>query len=82
MSEHSHQRPIFMRVNVNLTAQVTAECEAGGYSGSIPALPGCYTQGETLEEIEANLREAAEGWLASAHEEAVARQVEDQRVVR
>ena len=36
-------------------------------------LPGCYTQGETLEEIQANLREAAEGWLVSAHDEAMDR---------
>ena len=32
-----------------------------------------YTQGETLEEIQANLREAAEGWLVSAHDEAMDR---------
>ena len=30
------------------------------------ALPGRHTQGETLEEVRANLREAAEGWLAVA----------------
>jgi len=29
-------------------------------------------QGETLDEVRANLREAAEGWLAVAHDEAVA----------
>ena len=37
---------------------------------SVPALPGCYTQGETLEEVQANLREAAEAWLAAAHDQA------------
>jgi predicted RNase H-like HicB family nuclease len=46
---------------VHLTATVRPEPEAGGYSASIPALPGCHTQGETLDEIRANLREAAEG---------------------
>ena len=35
--------------------------------------PGCYTQGETLEEVRANLREAAEGWLNCAHDEAAQR---------
>jgi len=40
---------------------------AGNFSASIPALPGCHTQGETLDEVRANLREAAEGWLAVAH---------------
>ena len=35
----------------------------GGYWAEVPALPGCMTQGETLHEIESNLREAVEGWL-------------------
>lgn len=59
-------------VAVTLTAIVRPEPEAGGYSASIPALPGCHTQGETLDEVRANLREAAEAWLAVAHEDAVA----------
>ncbi|TMQ35137.1 MAG: type II toxin-antitoxin system HicB family antitoxin, partial [Planctomycetota bacterium] len=44
------------------------------YSASIPALPGCHTQGETLDEVRANLREAAEGWLAVAHEDGLTRE--------
>ena len=55
---------IAVDVAVMLTAVVRPEPEAGGYSASIPALPGCHTQGETLDEVRANLREAAEGWLA------------------
>jgi predicted RNase H-like HicB family nuclease len=43
-----------------------AEPDVGGYSAPIPALPGCHTQGETLDEVRPNLREAAEGWLAVA----------------
>lgn len=39
------------------------EAEEGGFWAEVPALPGCVTQGETREEIEANLREAVEGWL-------------------
>ena len=60
-------------VTVKLTAIVRPEPDAGGYSASIPALPGCHTQGETLDEVRANLREAAEGWLAVAHEDGLAR---------
>ena len=34
------------------------EDESGGYWAEVPALPGCVTQGETLEELRANLLEA------------------------
>src|SRR5260370_521551 len=65
--------PVAVDVAVVLTAIVRPEPDAGGYSASIPALPGCHTQGETLDEVRANLREAAEGWLAVAHDDAIAR---------
>ncbi|MBU0567261.1 type II toxin-antitoxin system HicB family antitoxin, partial [bacterium] len=32
--------------------------EEGGYWVEVPALPGCYSQGETPEETMANAREA------------------------
>jgi antitoxin HicB len=32
--------------------------EEGGYSVSIPALPGCYTEGETIEEAIEMVKEA------------------------
>lgn len=50
-----------------LTAIVHSE-ETGGFSAEVPALPGCFTEGETLEELEENLREAAEGWLKAHHD--------------
>ena len=37
--------------------------EEGGYWAEVPALSGCVTQTETRAELEANLREAVEGWL-------------------
>ena len=37
--------------------------EEGGFWAEVPALPGCVTQGETIEEVTANLKEAVEGWL-------------------
>ncbi len=70
--------PIPVQFTVTLTALVYPESEAGGYSAEVPALPGCHTQGETLEEVQANLREAAEGWLVSAHEEAMDRHSVDE----
>ena len=41
----------------------------GGYWGEVPALPGCYSQGETTDELLANLREAIAGTLEVMREE-------------
>ena len=73
MSQSTQAKPITVSLDVTLTAVVHPEPEAGGFSAAIPALPWCYTQGETLDEVRANLREAAEGWLAVAHDEAARR---------
>jgi len=37
--------------------------EEGGYVVSFPALPGCLTQGETLEEARQMAAEALQGYL-------------------
>ncbi len=43
--------------------------EPGGYYAFCPALPGCYSQGETLEETKANIREAVQCHLESLQKE-------------
>jgi|SRR5882762_2839531 len=42
--------------------------EVGGYSVIVPALPGCYSQGETLDEAEKYVVEAIELYLESLSE--------------
>jgi predicted RNase H-like HicB family nuclease len=37
--------------------------EEGGFWANVPALPGCVAQGETIDDLRANIREAIEGWL-------------------
>ena len=37
--------------------------EEGGYAAYVPSLPGCFSQGETVEEAEANIKEAIELYL-------------------
>lgn len=37
--------------------------EEGGYTVYVPALPGCISEGETVEEALANIREAVELYL-------------------
>ena len=41
------------------------EAPEGGYVALVPALPGCHTQGETLEETELNVKEAIALYLES-----------------
>jgi len=42
---------------------VIHEAEEGGYWAEVPAIPGCASQGETLEEVTENIHEAIEGCL-------------------
>jgi predicted RNase H-like HicB family nuclease len=37
--------------------------EEGGYTVTVPALPGCISEGDSLDEAVANIREAIELYL-------------------
>lgn len=37
--------------------------ETGYYVAEVPALPGCVSQGQTIAEARANIKEAIIGWL-------------------
>jgi predicted RNase H-like HicB family nuclease len=43
---------------------IVHRAEEGGYWAEVPSIPGCATQGETMEELRSNLREAIEGCLS------------------
>jgi predicted RNase H-like HicB family nuclease len=43
---------------------VIHDAEEGGFWAEVPALPGCATQGETMEELMQNLQEAIAGCLS------------------
>ncbi len=47
-----------MRIRV-----IVHKAEEGGFWAEVPSIPGCATQGETMEEIGVNVREAIEGCL-------------------
>ncbi len=54
---------------LNLTYPVTVYPESeGGYVAVIKDLPGCMTQGETADEIMANIEEARQLWIETAYD--------------
>ena len=40
------------------------EAEEGGFWAEVPAIPGCASQGETMDELLASIHEAIEGCLS------------------
>lgn len=47
---------------------IVYEEEEGGYSAEVPALPGCFTEGDTWDELIANVKEAIELYLEARAE--------------
>jgi predicted RNase H-like HicB family nuclease len=43
---------------------IVHKAKEGGFWAEVPSIPGCATQGETMEELRVNLREAIEGCLS------------------
>lgn len=61
-----------MRIRV-----IVHKAEEGGFWAEVPSIPGCATQGDTMEEIEVNVREAIEGCLSVEVEQTLL-QMDDQ----
>ncbi|HKZ51583.1 MAG TPA: type II toxin-antitoxin system HicB family antitoxin, partial [Dehalococcoidia bacterium] len=45
------------------------KAEEGGYWAEVPALPGCYSQGESVEEALAHVKEAIELYVETLRED-------------
>jgi len=43
---------------------IVHRAEEGGFWAEVPSIPGCATQGETMDDLRSNLREAIEGCLS------------------
>ena len=43
--------------------------EEGGFWAEVPALPGCYSQGETVEETMENVKEAIDAHITALKED-------------
>ena len=50
------------------TVLVFEDKDDGGFWAKVAELPGCYTSGETLEEIEENVKDAIATYLESIRE--------------
>ncbi len=48
---------------------IIIEEETGGYVASVPSLPGCHTQAETLDELMSNVQEAIQLYLETLDED-------------
>lgn len=47
------------------------DLKVGGYTVRVPALPGCFTEGDTLAEAKRMTKDAIELWLSVAEPERV-----------
>lgn len=58
---------------------VFEKADEGGYIARVPALPGCITQGETLEEAESMAKDAIQAYCASLkkHREPVPKDISE-----
>ncbi len=55
------------------------DTEEGGYTVTVPALPGCITQGETIEQCIERAQEAIAGYIESLRAEGEPIPVETER---
>jgi predicted RNase H-like HicB family nuclease len=56
----------YLNLNYEVSLRRLTEEEGGGWLASIPLLPGCISDGETLAEALANLEDAKRGWIETA----------------
>ena len=48
---------------------LTPDREDGGWVVDVPSLPGCMSQGDTVQEALSNVRDAIAEWIAAAADE-------------
>ena len=59
---------VFQVIRGGIVFELQSEPE-GGYTISVPSLPGCISYGSTFEEAMEMIKDAIAGWLAVASEE-------------
>lgn len=61
---------VFQVIRSGVVFELQPEPE-GGYTITVPALPGCISYGNTFEEAIDMIKDAIKGWLAVAEEQGV-----------
>ncbi|MGL6343521.1 MAG: type II toxin-antitoxin system HicB family antitoxin [Waterburya sp.] len=64
-NEQTKRQPLEYYLSLKYPISIYPEEE--GYTVIIPDLPGCMTQGETLEECVVNIEEARELWIETVY---------------
>ena len=62
------REPLEYYIKLKYPVTITAD-ESGGFVAEIEILPGCFTQGDTIEETYENMEEARRLWIESAYED-------------
>ncbi|MBI1749734.1 MAG: type II toxin-antitoxin system HicB family antitoxin [Acidobacteria bacterium] len=58
-----------------MTLKVVVEpSDEGGFTVYVPSLPGCVSEGETVDEAMANIREAVELYLEPAEDDLISKE--------
>ena len=66
----SKSSKVFQVIRGGVLFELQSEPE-GGYTISVPSLPGCLSYGKTFEETIEMIKDAMAGWLVVAREEGI-----------
>lgn len=58
-------------LNLPYRLEIVPDPDEGGFAARYPELPGCFTCGNTLDEVVQNAADAKRAWLEAALEEGV-----------
>lgn len=66
LSQSSDKKSLKHYLSLKYPISIIPE-EKGGFTALIPDLPGCMTQGETIEEVVMNIEEARQLWIETVY---------------
>jgi antitoxin HicB len=58
-------KPVYIR-NYYVAFVPLPQTDGGGFLATVPDLPGCMSDGDTFEELQRNVADAIDCWIAAA----------------